>query len=209
MTPDTPVEDTPPQPQAGLLTVLREWGRIGCIGFGGPPTHIKLLRDLCVERKQWLDAREFEDAVAACNLLPGPASTQLAIFCAWRGPRPASTVAAAASTPCTGTALASLVSKGTITQAQATAIQNAMWTYLRNHLGDMRDHWDGMPAAMWSDVPMATVLRQQVSKGTMTRGPGHRHHPADEGALGLRLRPRHERHPLGDDGRRPQGLARR
>ena len=32
----------------------------------------------------WLDAQEFEDAIAACNLLPGPASTQLAIFCAWR-----------------------------------------------------------------------------------------------------------------------------
>jgi len=67
-----------------LATILREWGRIGCIGFGGPPTHIKLLRELCVERRSWLDAREFEDAIAACNLLPGPASTQLAIFCAWR-----------------------------------------------------------------------------------------------------------------------------
>ena len=70
--------------RVSLATVLREWGRIGCIGFGGPPTHIKLLRELCVERKKWLDAREFEDAIAACNLLPGPASTQLAIFCAWR-----------------------------------------------------------------------------------------------------------------------------
>jgi len=37
-----------------------------------------------VERRKWLDAQEFEDAIAACNLLPGPASTQLAIFCAWR-----------------------------------------------------------------------------------------------------------------------------
>jgi chromate transporter len=63
---------------------LREWGRIGCIGFGGPPTHIKLLRELCVERRGWLDAQDFEDAIAACNLLPGPASTELAIFCAWR-----------------------------------------------------------------------------------------------------------------------------
>ncbi|MEP7115317.1 MAG: chromate efflux transporter [Ilumatobacteraceae bacterium] len=71
---------TPP----GLGTVLREWGRLGCIGFGGPPTHIKLLRELCVERHQWLDPQEFEDAIAACNLLPGPASTQLAIFSAWR-----------------------------------------------------------------------------------------------------------------------------
>jgi chromate transporter len=64
--------------------VLREWGRIGCIGFGGPPSHIALLRKLCVDRKRWLNAGEFEDAVSACSLLPGPASTQLAIFCAWR-----------------------------------------------------------------------------------------------------------------------------
>jgi chromate transport protein ChrA len=71
-------------PPPSLAAVVREWGRIGCIGFGGPPTHIKLLRDLCVERKQWLTSVEFEDAVATCNLLPGPASTQLAIFCAWR-----------------------------------------------------------------------------------------------------------------------------
>jgi chromate transporter len=67
-----------------LATIFREWGRIGCIGFGGPPTHIRMLRDLCVERRKWIDAQEFEDAIAACNLLPGPASTQLAIFCAWR-----------------------------------------------------------------------------------------------------------------------------
>jgi chromate transporter len=73
-----------PAPRPSLITVLRAWGRIGCTGFGGPPTHIKMLRDLCVERQGWLDAAEFEDAVAACNLLPGPASTELAIFCAWR-----------------------------------------------------------------------------------------------------------------------------
>ena len=68
----------------GLGTVLREWGRIGCIGFGGPPAHIALLRKLCVDDRKWLSPQEFEDAIAACNLLPGPASTQLAIFCAWR-----------------------------------------------------------------------------------------------------------------------------
>jgi chromate transporter len=70
--------------QVPLATVLREWGRIGCIGFGGPPSHIRLLRQLVVERRGWLDAREFEDAIAVCNMMPGPASTQLAIFCAWR-----------------------------------------------------------------------------------------------------------------------------
>ena len=72
------------EPRVGLATVLKEWGRIGCIGFGGPPAHIALLRKLCVQDRRWLDAAEFEDAIAACNLLPGPASTQLAIFTAWR-----------------------------------------------------------------------------------------------------------------------------
>src|SRR3954468_2359385 len=70
--------------RASAGTVLREWGRLGCIGSGGPPTHIALLRDLCVGRREWLSDREFEDAIAACNLLPGPASTQLSILCAWR-----------------------------------------------------------------------------------------------------------------------------
>jgi chromate transporter len=60
------------------------WGRIGCTGFGGPPAHMALLRELCVARRGWLSDEEFEDALAACNLLPGPASTQLSIFCAWR-----------------------------------------------------------------------------------------------------------------------------
>jgi chromate transporter len=73
-----------PAPRPDLGVVLREWGRIGCIGFGGPPAHIALLRELCVERRGWLDEREFEDAIAATNLLPGPASTQMAIYCAWR-----------------------------------------------------------------------------------------------------------------------------
>jgi chromate transporter len=69
---------------AALREVVAQWGRIGYTGFGGPPAHIALLRELCVERRGWLTAHEFEDAVATCNLLPGPASTQLAIFCAWR-----------------------------------------------------------------------------------------------------------------------------
>jgi len=67
-----------------LRVVLREWGRIGCLGFGGPPAHIALLRELVVARRGWMAAEELEDAIAACNLLPGPASTQLAIFTAWR-----------------------------------------------------------------------------------------------------------------------------
>src|SRR5688572_3376330 len=67
-----------------LKTVVREWGRIGVVGFGGPPAHIALLRELVVERRGWIPARDFEDANAACQLLPGPASTQMTIYCARR-----------------------------------------------------------------------------------------------------------------------------
>lgn len=76
-----PDADVPPPP---LRTIAAQWLRIGVTGFGGPPAHITLLRDLCVTRRRWIDESEFTDGIAACNLLPGPASTQLAIFCGWR-----------------------------------------------------------------------------------------------------------------------------
>jgi chromate transporter len=86
--PPTPPEERANTPEADgrgpLATVAREWARLGAIGFGGPPTHIVLLRQLCVQRRGWIPAEEFEDAIAACNLLPGPSSTQLAIYCAGR-----------------------------------------------------------------------------------------------------------------------------
>jgi chromate transporter len=73
-----------PEVEVSFAEIFREWGRIGCIGFGGPPAHIALFRELCVERRAWLTDAQFERAVAATNLLPGPASTQLAIYSAWR-----------------------------------------------------------------------------------------------------------------------------
>jgi len=85
----------PPEPapqRVALATIAREWGHIGGVGFGGPPAHIALLRRLCVDDRGWLSERDFEDGLAACNLLPGPASTQLAIWCAWRLRGPAGAV---------------------------------------------------------------------------------------------------------------------
>ena len=70
--------------QVSLSVIAKEWLQLGITGFGGPPAHIALLRKLCVEKNKWIESTEFEDAVATTNLLPGPASTQLAIFCAWK-----------------------------------------------------------------------------------------------------------------------------
>jgi chromate transporter len=78
------VSRPPGAERVALHTIALEWGKIGVTGFGGPPAHIELLRELLVERQAWMTEQEVEDAIAACNLLPGPASTQLAIFCARR-----------------------------------------------------------------------------------------------------------------------------
>ena len=67
-----------------LRQIATAWLRLGVTGFGGPPAHIVLLRKLCVEDNSWIDQESFEHAVAATNLLPGPASTQLAIYLGWR-----------------------------------------------------------------------------------------------------------------------------
>jgi chromate transporter len=85
-------ETNPVAVRVPLATIAREWTRIGLTGFGGPPAHIALLRRLCVDRRGWIDARTFEDANAACSLLPGPASTQLSIFCAYRLGGPAGAI---------------------------------------------------------------------------------------------------------------------
>jgi len=70
--------------RVSLAVIARQWLRLGCIGFGGPPAHIALLHKLVVQDKGWLAEQEFEDGVATVNLLPGPASTQLTIYAAWR-----------------------------------------------------------------------------------------------------------------------------
>lgn len=71
----------------------------GASDFGGPPAHIALFRRLCVVHNAWLSAEQFEDAIATTNLLPGPGSTQLSVFCAWRLLRPSSRPVRASSAP--------------------------------------------------------------------------------------------------------------
>ncbi len=95
VSPDPPASPDPSESPGAVtspVVVAREWTRLGLIGFGGPPAHIALLRQLVVERRRWMDARAFEDANAACGMLPGPASTQMAIYCAYRVAGPAGAV---------------------------------------------------------------------------------------------------------------------
>ena len=57
--------------------------RIGVLGFGGPQAHIAMLRDEIVETRGWVDAGRFDEGLGLCEALPGPASSQMAIYLGW------------------------------------------------------------------------------------------------------------------------------
>lgn len=71
-----------PPGTAGELTRL--FLRLGCTAFGGPAAHIALLKDEIVGRKQWMTEEEFLDMLGATNLIPGPNSTEMAIYVGYR-----------------------------------------------------------------------------------------------------------------------------
>lgn len=71
--------DEPGPPSGAVGEVARLFLRLGVFSFGGPAAHIALMRDEVVRRRGWMDDREFLEWMGACNLIPGPNSTELAI----------------------------------------------------------------------------------------------------------------------------------
>ena len=54
--------------------------RLGAISFGGPAGHIAMMEDELVRRRGWVTREKFLDLLGAVNLIPGPNSTELAIY---------------------------------------------------------------------------------------------------------------------------------
>ena len=65
------------------LALIGLYLRIGLLGFGGPQAHIALLRSEVVEARHWTTAEQFEEGLALCEALPGPASSQMALYLGW------------------------------------------------------------------------------------------------------------------------------
>ena len=57
---------------------------LGCVAFGGPAAHVTLMRRLLVQRRHWLDEQQFFELFAACQLIPGPSSTELGVLLGYR-----------------------------------------------------------------------------------------------------------------------------
>ena len=64
--------------------MLRIFGRIGLLSFGGPAAQIALMHRELVEERSWLTEQQFLGALSFCMLLPGPEAMQLATYAGWR-----------------------------------------------------------------------------------------------------------------------------
>jgi chromate transporter len=58
--------------------------RLGFTAFGGPAAHIAMMRREIVQQRQWISDEQFLDLLSIVNLIPGPNSTELAIYLGYR-----------------------------------------------------------------------------------------------------------------------------
>src|SRR5208283_2649788 len=76
--------------EASLGEIAFVFLKLGTIAFGGPAAHLAMMEEEFVRRRQWMTQAEFLDRLATANLIPGPSSTEVAIFVGqlkrgWRG----------------------------------------------------------------------------------------------------------------------------
>jgi len=75
-------ESAEPRPTRflSLREIAKEFLRLGFVAYGGPAAHIAMMDERFVGRLAWVSGEQFLDLVGAVNLLPGPSSTELAIY---------------------------------------------------------------------------------------------------------------------------------
>lgn len=54
--------------------------RLGLTSFGGPVAHLGFFRQEFVQRRKWFTEAQYADKVALCQLIPGPASSQVGLL---------------------------------------------------------------------------------------------------------------------------------
>ena len=64
--------------------LIRVFGRIGLLSFGGPAAQIALMQRELVEERGWLEQADFLRALSFCMLLPGPEAMHLATYAGWK-----------------------------------------------------------------------------------------------------------------------------
>jgi len=80
MTRDANSSVVPPSYNTPLGELALLFLRLGITAFGGPAAHVSMMESEIVRRRRWLSAERFLDMFGAANLIPGPSSTELAIY---------------------------------------------------------------------------------------------------------------------------------
>ena len=70
----------PPTRKARLLEVAGLFLKLGLTAFGGPAAHQAMMHDEVVTRRKWISEERFLELFGAANLIPGPTSTEMAIY---------------------------------------------------------------------------------------------------------------------------------
>lgn len=71
---------TPVQRQQRLKDLTQVFLKLGMIAFGGPAAHVAMMDDEVVKRRGWMTREKLLDLLGVTSLIPGPSSTQLAIY---------------------------------------------------------------------------------------------------------------------------------
>jgi chromate transporter len=74
------VADSAPTRGVPLKEVALLFFRLGTTAFGGPAAHIAMMEHEMVRRRRWVTRERFLDLLGATNLIPGPNSTEMAIY---------------------------------------------------------------------------------------------------------------------------------
>jgi len=78
------------KPDTRVGEVVGLFLKLGTIAFGGPAAHIAMMHDEACRRRGWVSEQRFLDLLGAANLIPGPSSTEMAIYlgyerAGWKG----------------------------------------------------------------------------------------------------------------------------
>lgn len=63
--------------QGTPLEVFWTFLKLGLLSFGGPIAHVGYFHRELVEKRAWLNSEQYSQLLAVCQILPGPASSQL------------------------------------------------------------------------------------------------------------------------------------